>query len=230
MTVLGHIHQRFVHQRRVDVLADALAALLPVGARVLDIGCGDGLLSKRIQDRRRDITIAGVDVLVRPDTHIPVAAFDGLRLPFDDKSVDVALFVDVLHHTTDPARLLQEARRVARDSLIIKDHTKDGVLAGPTLRFMDWVGNARYGVALPFNYWPERRWRAQFREMALEIAYWTKKVELYPWWDAWLFGRSLHFIARLTIEAAAREASAAPRLEKATAERQDTERAREHAE
>jgi SAM-dependent methyltransferase len=232
MKVLDHIHQRFVHQRRVEVLATALAGLIPPNAHVLDIGCGDGLLSARILTKRPDINITGVDVLVRPNTHIPVRAFDGERLPLADKSVHVALFVDVLHHTTDPTRLLQEAKRVATDSLIIKDHTKDGLLAGQTLKLMDWVGNARYGVALPFNYWPERRWRGAFSDMALEVAYWSKDVGLYPWWDAWLFGRSLHFIARLTIPTPApREASAQMLLAReAAAERENPQRPRQYAE
>ena len=233
MKVLGHIHERFVHQRRVEVLASALSRLMPRNARVLDVGCGDGLLSKRILERRNDISITGVDVLVRRDTHIPVAEFDGDHLPFDDKSVDVVLFVDVLHHTTDPTRLLREARRVASDSLVIKDHTKDGLLAGQTLAFMDWVGNARHGVALPFNYWPERRWRQEFGDLALEIAYWTKDLGLYPWWDTWLFDRSLHFISRLTIRSAsaASEASAQMLLAREAApEGQNTQRSREYAE
>lgn len=198
MNVLDQFHQRFVHGRRIETLASAVTELIPPNVSVLDIGCGDGLLSKRILDKRGDITIQGVDVLVRPMTHIPVTVFDGAQLPYEDKTVDVALFIDVLHHTTDPTVLLREAKRVARNCLIIKDHTKDGVLAGPTLQFMDWVGNARHGVALPFNYWPETRWREEFRKLELEIAYWTENLSLYPWYDAWLFDRSLHFIARLT--------------------------------
>ncbi len=198
MNVLDQFHQRFVHGRRVETLASAVTELIPPNASVLDIGCRDGLLSKRILDKRGDITIQGVDVLVRPMTNIPVTVFDGAQLPYEDKTVDVALFIDVLHHTTDPTVLLREAKRVARNCLIIKDHTKDGVLAGPTLQFMDWVGNARHGVALPFNYWPEKRWREELGKLELEIAYWTENLALYPWYDAWLFDRSLHFIARLT--------------------------------
>jgi SAM-dependent methyltransferase len=121
-----------------------------------------------------------------------------MHIPFETKSVDVVLFVDVLHHTTDPTILLREAKRVASDSVVIKDHTKDGLLAGQTLSFMDWVGNARHGVALPFNYWPEARWRGAFEDLSLYVAYWRKTLGLYPWSHTWLFDRSLHFIARLT--------------------------------
>jgi hypothetical protein len=39
---------------------------------------------------------------------------------------------------------------------LIKDHTLNGFLAGLTLRFMDWVGNACYGIALPYHYWSQQ--------------------------------------------------------------------------
>src|SRR3954471_11775238 len=158
MTLLDRIHGSFVYNRRVDRLCRHLTAVLPARGRVLDIGCGDGLLSSMIMEDRPELEIIGIDVLLRPTTHIPVTEFDGTHVPFADGSVDVAMFVDVLHHTTDPMILLREAARVARRAIVIKDHTADGVLAQSTLRFMDEVGNARHGVALPYNYWPRARW------------------------------------------------------------------------
>ena len=44
---------------------------------------------------------------------------------------------------------------MAARGIVLKDHTRNGLFSGSTLRFMDWVGNARHGVRLPYNYWPE---------------------------------------------------------------------------
>jgi hypothetical protein len=66
------------------------------------------------------------------------------------------MLADVLHHTTDPMVLLREAARVARRSLIIKDHRTSRIGAAVTLRFMDWVGNRPHHVPLTYNYWPEK--------------------------------------------------------------------------
>ncbi len=197
MKLLATLHGALVFDRRTRVLSERLAALLPAGARVLDVGCGDGSIDRLIAERRPDVTITGVDLIVRPETHIPVTQFDGQHIPFDDGSFDVVMFVDVLHHTQDPAILLAEARRVARQTVVLKDHTRDGLLAGPTLRFMDWVGNAPHGIPLPYNYWPERRWHETFARLGLTPAIWLNKLGLYPTLATWVFDRSLHFVARL---------------------------------
>ncbi len=161
------MHGALVYHRRIRRLGEILAEVIPREASVLDVGCGDGLLSRRIKELRPDIDVRGIDVLVRRQTHIPVKAFDGATIPEPSGAVDIVLFVDVLHHTVDPNVLLREAARVARRGVVIKDHTQDRALAGPTLRFMDFVGNAHHGVALPYNYWPRRRLDRNFPEDVL---------------------------------------------------------------
>lgn len=193
------IHERGVKQRRVICLASWVSALLDAGDRsVLDVGSGDGQLAAAVQARRAGVQIRGIDLLVRPGTAIPVEPYDGTHFPLPDKSVDVALFVDVLHHTPDPLLLLREAVRVARRAVIIKDHRVSGLLARPTLRFMDGVGNARFGVALPYNYWTPDQWSAAFSSLHLTPNPLIRTLRLYPAWANWLFGRDLHFITRLT--------------------------------
>jgi SAM-dependent methyltransferase len=197
MSITELIHDRYVHTRRVRVLGDHFAPLLPQGASVLDVGCGDGLLARRLLEVRPDLQVKGIDTMVRPEVQVPVEPFDGRTIPGDDASVDVVLFVDVLHHTEDPMILLREAARVARQAIVIKDHSRDGLLAGPTLRFMDDVGNTHHGVARLYNYWPKRRWLDAFNNLDLAVASWEADLRLYPWPAAWVFGRSLHFIAAL---------------------------------
>ena len=126
MGLLAGLHGSLVFNRRTQVLSECFAQMLPADTKVLDVGCGDGLIDHLITQRRPDVTISGVDLIVRPRTHIPVTAFDGKRIPFEDGAFDIVMFVDVLHHTEDPAILLAEARRVARRAVVLKDHTRDG--------------------------------------------------------------------------------------------------------
>jgi SAM-dependent methyltransferase len=196
-SVLDSVHDRFVLDRRVRVIVGHLAALVPHGSDVLDVGAGDGAAALELTRQRPDLRARGIDVLVRERTHIPVMQFDGIRIPMPDRSVGTALLVDVLHHTDDPAGLLAEAARVARDGVVIKDHLADGPLAVPTLRFMDRIGNARHGVRLPYNYLTRRRWDDAFAHAGLLVDAWIPALGLYPPPASWLFDRGLHFAARL---------------------------------
>ena len=146
------------------------------------MGCGDGLIDRLILDRRADLQICGVDLLVRPSAHIPVTPFDGRRLPFPDRSWDTVLFCDVLHHTDDPVGLLREGVRVAKHGLVIKDHTVTGLLARPTLRLMDVVGNAPHGVALTYNYLTRAEWQRAYQATGLVPREVRSALGLYPWW------------------------------------------------
>ena len=116
--------------------------------------------------------IDGIDVRLRADAAFPIKAFDGKFIAFDESSFDVVMLVDVLHQTDDPMNLLPEAVRIARQAIVIKDHLMQGAFAYPTLRFMDWAGNARHGVALPYNYWTPAEWHSAFDKLGLAVTFW----------------------------------------------------------
>jgi SAM-dependent methyltransferase len=192
-------HRALVFGRRARVLADALAPLIPAAARsVLDIGCGDGTIAGLIAERRPELAIEGVEVTPRPTCRVQCRAFDGAQLPFPDRSFDVCLFVDVLHHTTDVTQLLREAARVARSCLILKDHLSESSIDHATLRAMDWVGNRPHGVTLTYNYQSLRQWQQHFAGCGLQAAQIFTSVPLYPFPFSQIVGRRLHFVAQLT--------------------------------
>ena len=195
--ITGSIHERYVVPRRAAILARHLAPLLPESGRVLDVGCGDGAVSQAILRLRPDLHIEGIEVLPRGAPAIAVPAYDGKNIPFPHKSFDAVMFVDVLHHAADAAHLLREAARVAGKCVVIKDHTADGLFAFATLRFMDRVGNARHGVALPHNYWRRAQWQQEFERAGLTPVIWKNSLRLYPWPASSLFDRSLHFVSRI---------------------------------
>jgi SAM-dependent methyltransferase len=195
---LGQVHERIVFNRRVSVLGEALGALVEPGSDILDVGTGDGQIAKLIAAQAQDTSVRGIDIMARPTSHIPVDIFDGNTIPHPDKSFDVVSFVDVLHHTDDPRILLAEAARVARKAVILKDHFSQNAVDHMTLRFMDWVGNAPHGVVLPYNYGSRSDWENWYAEAGLGIETLSTDVPLYPAPFSLLFGRGLHFVARLT--------------------------------
>jgi ubiquinone/menaquinone biosynthesis C-methylase UbiE len=198
MRLRGRAHQHAVQRRRIRLLPERLASVIPARGTVLDVGCGDGGIARSLMDQRPDLDVTGIDVLVRPNTLIPVTEFDGREIPFPDESFDEVIFVDVLHHTDDPAVLLAEARRIARRGIVVKDHLVAGVGAKPTLKAMDWFGNAHHGVALPYNYWTEREWRSCFDAIGLRVDVWRTDLALYPIPLRWFLDRELHVLCRLS--------------------------------
>jgi SAM-dependent methyltransferase len=197
------LHQSFVHPRRVRVIADHASRLVPRDAQVLDVGSGDGLIAAALAERRRDLRIEGIDVLVREDTAIAVMPFDGRVIPRAAGSVDVVTLFDVLHHADDPPALLAEASRVARTCVVLKDHVAGGWLSRSILTLMDEVGNRRHGVALPHHYLTARQWRGAIDRLGLTPAVWeVGGLGLYPWPASVVFGGRLHVLARLDKAAA----------------------------
>lgn len=194
---LNAVHDQAVFRRRVRVLSEHLAAELDEEGSVLDLGCGDGSIARAVMDRKPGLTFHGIDVLIRPHTHIPVQLFDGRTIPAADGAFDWVTIVDVLHHTDDPSLLVAEAARVARKGLIIKDHLREGFAAYATLRFMDWVGNKGHDVRLPYNYLSRAEWDAVFARAGIKTHTWREALSLYPFPASLLFDRGLHFIVTL---------------------------------
>lgn len=195
LSAIAAIHGRIVFSRRVSVLAHLVAPLLPPG-RVLDVGCGDCSITFLVGELRPDTSLLGADLLVRPKKPVRVLEFDGETLPVATGSMDAVMLIDVLHHTQDRARILRECKRVA-PCIVIKDHLAQGSFDRATLRLMDWVGNRGHGVVLRYKYFDRDSWQATLTAAGLVEDVHDPVNGLYPFPFSYIFGRRLHFAARL---------------------------------
>lgn len=196
LSFLKYLHTKFIFTRRVKTLAGLLSELIPAGASVLDIGCGDGSVGYLI-GRKRNVRVQGLEVIARLNCRIECKIFDGQNLPLESRSVDVCLFTDVLHHTLTVKELLSEAYRVSRKYVLIKDHLCKNKIDFAILKLMDWVGNRPYGVNLVYNYQSKEKWLECLSNCKLKVIIWDDNLLLYPFPFNILFGKNLHFIALL---------------------------------
>ena len=124
--------------------------------RALDFGAGDGWFAERLEHAGLAREVVAVDVMHRARSLHEVMLYDGSRLPFDDRSFDLAYAVDTLHHCPDPRANLRELARCTRRALLLKDHVHQASAGMAALAVLDEIGNRRFGVPSPRNY--QARW------------------------------------------------------------------------
>jgi SAM-dependent methyltransferase len=100
-------------------LGQSTLPAVPAAVRVLEIGCGIGLLTQRLRPLFNDVwgidpSVASVGQAAAPDGRMIAA--DGLRTPFADESFHMVIAVCVLHHVPvdQRAAFMAEAARITR--------------------------------------------------------------------------------------------------------------------
>jgi len=102
----------------------AIASLVPEGARVLDLGCGDGAMLDYLQ-RERGCSGYGVELddanllaCVERGVNVLQLNLDQGLTVFEDASFDVVLQIDTLQHLRNAETMLRETARVGRVGIV----------------------------------------------------------------------------------------------------------------
>jgi 2-polyprenyl-3-methyl-5-hydroxy-6-metoxy-1,4-benzoquinol methylase len=95
---------------------------------ILDVGCGEGVLTAQWADRLGDRRIVGIDLddpklkaewEQRRRANLEYRVEDATNLSFADGEFDMATAIEVLEHVPDPARTVSEMARVAKRWVLV---------------------------------------------------------------------------------------------------------------
>ncbi len=107
---------------RVDLAV--VGDLVPVGARLLDVGCGDGALLewleavKGVDGRGIELSQAGVNAGVARGLSVIQGDADTDLATFPDGGFDVAILSQTLQATTHPRKVLEELLRIGHRAIV----------------------------------------------------------------------------------------------------------------
>lgn len=103
-----------------DPKVEFIKQYVPLGGRILDVGCGNGIFTLRFANAGARVT--GLDYsrhLLGQNSHSPLVCGDATSLPFPDGSFDVVFEANVLHHVPDRERVIAEMKRASRRYVVL---------------------------------------------------------------------------------------------------------------
>ena len=107
-------YNRIADRKRVDFIANVLHTSLPPDGKILDVGCGNGVISRHLG--RLGFNVLGVDVsektiemarAIEPMPNVTFLKKSAEELVASGEKYDAVICSEVLEHLTDPGTLLK---------------------------------------------------------------------------------------------------------------------------
>lgn len=193
-SLMARAHRKLAYEPRIRTLVELIAPRIESSDRLLDVGCGNGVLAASLAQRVPGLHTEGIETHPRGGEPIAVRAYDGKKFPFPDDHFDVVTIADVLHHDPDPEQMLRECSRVARRLVIVKDHLRTGRLSQARIATLDWLANAPHDVPCLYKYWTIEEWHAMFERSRLAVDGEITDMNLYHWSLNAPFSSGLHLL------------------------------------
>ena len=133
---------------------------------ILDIGSGTCNVCEILSNEGFKITPLDVQDLSFVNNMKPVI-YDGNNIPFNDDKFDKSLILTVLHHTPEPEKILQEAKRVSKRVICIEDIYINWLHKYVTY-FFDSLLNLEF-AGHPHNNKNDEQWKKTFEKLGLKL-------------------------------------------------------------
>jgi len=167
-----------IYERAAKKMCRWCQDFIKKGAKILDLGCGSGIIGKTFQEIFQ-ADLIGVDIDDKRISAIPFQLVDGENLPFPENSFDVALINYVLHHSRDPIALLNEAKRVTKDKIVIFEDLPEDILSKLICQLHGISFDNFFGNHTKTSFKSESDWEKIFKGLGLNIIF-KKRVNNFP--------------------------------------------------
>lgn len=148
---------------REKIMIETLKPYL-VNNSILDLGCGTGKISQVLSKKGYQLHLADVyknDYIREHLSQLPFSLIENEKhLPFENSFFDNVLIFTVLHHTSDPLKMLKEVKRILKpagrlhliETVFGIDKTESSNLSGPTKEFINLSHEEQRLVTMFFDY------------------------------------------------------------------------------
>jgi len=155
-----------LHQKKAEYLFGLIGPYLNKSGKIMDLGCGSGVFTKRLIDLKYRITPVDVVRKLKIDG-VEEIIYDGKKLPFKDKEFQQVLMITVLHHVPHFKELLSEVARVSKEIIIVED-TYENAWDKFWTHIWDSILNLEFW-GHPHNNLKDNEWKKLFKELGFEI-------------------------------------------------------------
>jgi len=135
-------------------------------SHILDIGAGTCNVCEILLEEGYNIVPLDIQDLSFVNNIKPIL-YDGDKIPFDDNKFDIALILTVLHHTSYPERIIEEAKRVSRRIIIMED-IYTNIFHKYITYFLDSLLNLEF-IGHPHTNKNNKLWKETFDKLGLKI-------------------------------------------------------------
>jgi methionine biosynthesis protein MetW len=110
------------HPERLDL--EIIADLVAIGARVLDVGCGDGALLRRLEEEKQvdgrgiELSQKGVNEAVARGLSVVQGDADHDLATYPDHAFDFVILSQTLQATHNPRAVLEELLRIGDKAIV----------------------------------------------------------------------------------------------------------------
>ena len=121
--IKANLFQKIWHKRKWENLENLLGN---ASGRLLDIGCADGTITRRIAENKLKLRVWGVDYYREAidyakskKSRVIFACSDARKIPFKSNTFDFVICIETLEHIPDNQKVLSEIHRVLRKGGIL---------------------------------------------------------------------------------------------------------------